>query len=112
VAASFNEDNYLFDLYENDEVAYLVQKEIVYGHIFAQEDLDCLKALRTFDNLGVDEEKCLCQLLDLLFAWLYENRVMDNDMSKESGVTINKLSSLLSCHVVDETLDTVMLSCY
>ena len=51
-------------------------------------------------------------MIDVLFAFCYENRIMENDMSRESGITINKLSSILSCHVVDSTLHDVLLQSY
>ena len=34
-------------------------------------------------------------MIDILFSFLYENRVMENDLSKESSITINNLSSIL-----------------
>ena len=34
-------------------------------------------------------------MIDILFSFLYENRVMENDLSKESSITINNLRSIL-----------------
>lgn len=48
-------------------------------------------------------------MIDILFAYCYENRIMDNDLSRESGLTINRLSSTLSCHFIDENIHKVIL---
>lgn len=34
-------------------------------------------------------------MIDILFSYCYEYRVMDKDINKESAITINKLSSTL-----------------
>ena len=43
-------------------------------------------------------------IVDILFAFLYELRVFDCDLGEENAITINKLSSVLSCHTVDNNM--------
>ncbi len=58
-----------------------------------------------------DVNRVLCELLDLIFSFCYELRVMDGEFTCESGFTINKLSSVLSCFVSDLTpQDTILHS--
>ena len=40
-------------------------------------------------------------MTDILYAFCYENRIMNGDLNRENALTINRLSSLLSCHIVD-----------
>lgn len=47
-------------------------------------------------------------MVDIIFAYLYENRVMDNDPGKESAITINRLSSSFSCHTINENFKDVL----
>ena len=44
-----------------------------------------------------------------MFSFCYEWKVMGGDeLTPESAITINKCSSLLSCHTVDENLKEVI----
>lgn len=69
------------------------------------------------------------QVIDLLFAFLYDFRINDFEANSESGWNINKLSSMLSCHVnyknvffslaeeppfdlIDELLRNLIASCF
>jgi protein SHQ1 len=70
--------------------------------------MDCLKNLPKFDNISIDISRTLMEMTDILFAFCYENRVMDDDLSAESAFTINRLSSVLCCHAVDKALNDVI----
>jgi hypothetical protein len=48
-------------------------------------------------------------MIDILFAICYENRMMDDDLPTESAITINHLSSTLSCFAVDLTLNHLVI---
>jgi len=61
-----------------------------------------MNALKKFEHLGLNTELALYGMVDIVFAYCYENRIMNDDLGSESGITINKLSSLLSCHIIDE----------
>ena len=56
-----------------------------------------------------DEEFLMKCLADIIFPFCYEWRVMGGDeLTSESAITINKCSSLLSCHTIDENLHKII----
>jgi len=72
------------------------------------EDDNCFEKSE-LENLKEIEKKYLItkslkfefylQIIDLLFAYLYDFRINDFEQNSESGWNINKLSSMLSCHL-------------
>ena len=48
-------------------------------------------------------------IIDILYPYLYEILTLYRPISGESFVTINKVSSLFSCHILDSNLKDVKL---
>lgn len=65
---------------------------------FNQREIDCLKSLPKKTYLLSREQKffALAGLVDILYAYCYNNRVNCGETNVESGWTIAKLSSTLS----------------
>jgi protein SHQ1 len=106
----FEDDHYLADLFDNNYIeSVLLKYKPDFGgngdeedehdaEGFTQKEQDCLKQLprKTF---MLDKEQKFCAfagLVDILFAYAYNNRVNCGETNVESGWTIVKLSSTLS----------------
>lgn len=65
---------------------------------FSQREIDCLKSLPKKTYLLSREQKffALAGLVDILYAYCYNNRVNCGEANVESGWTIAKLTSTLS----------------
>lgn len=108
----FEDDHYLADLYDNeyiDEVLLEYKPNFDKRHDddddedtndggFTQKEQDCLKSLPKKTYLLSKEQKffAFTGLVDILYAYCYNNRVNCGEANVESGWTITKLSSTLS----------------
>ena len=56
-----------------------------------------------------NEELWMRNLTDIMFPFCYEWRVMGGDeLTTESAITLNKCSSLLSCHTIDDNIHKII----
>lgn len=65
---------------------------------YTEKEFDCLKNLPKKTYLLSNREKCFafCGLIDILYAYCYNNRATCGEKNVESGWNIAKLSSTLS----------------
>ncbi len=100
----FDEDHYLADYFDESK---MIQELLDYKPEFASPDyclnyteneIDCLKSLPKKTYLLDKEQKmyAFAGLVDILFAYCYNNRVNCGEKNVESGWNISKLSSTLS----------------
>ena len=83
--------------------------------IYDKHEFDLLVKLPKKEHLIQNSEGILLEILDLLFTFCYEFRIMDGDLNVESAATINKISSTLYCFFCEENAKEVvklsMLKC-
>ena len=79
--------------------------------VFDDDEWNLILKLPKKEYLIEDEKILLHQMIDIMYAFLYEYRAMDGDFSSESGWTINKLSATLSCYIEEEDLRKVIETC-
>ena len=97
----FDDDHYLADYFDDTEViesTLLTYKPDFNDDEFTDKQMEVLKSLpkRTY---ALDKEQKLFAylgLVDILFAYCYNNRINCGEKNVESGWTIAKLSSTLS----------------
>lgn len=112
----FSEDHYLADYFDSDATETITQKELPWKPeqtIFSPSEIDLLKDFPNREYLLNETEKrwLLLGLLDILFAYCYDQRTTDFEGNCESGWTITKLSGTLSWFVVyDDERDVVVSS--
>ena len=102
----FNEDHYLADYFDDTEmIESIILKYVPSYSLFdsknieyTEKEVDCLKNLPKKTYLLDKNEKCIayCGLIDILYAYCYNSRIMCGENNTESGWNIAKLSSTLS----------------
>lgn len=97
----FSEEHYLADYFENDEIKELIKQPLPWKPelaIFTPQEIDLLKDFPNKEYLLSGEEKRIVYLglIDILFAYCYDQRTTNFEGNCESGWTITKLSSTLS----------------
>ena len=106
--AAFSEDHYLCDLFETEEVDRLMSHEHDEDRLtrYSEEEQTKLVSLRKeIPVVGkADRLPVYHGLVDLLFASCYDLRANEGERSSESGWTVGKLSSMLSCNERAESL--------
>jgi len=110
----FSEDRYLADKYECEEIDLLTELELsVYGEkkkindlsevknkdMYSEQEWNLLTKLGSKEFLIHNHQILLLQIVDILYAFLYEYRVTEGEFTSESGWSINKLSATLSTFV-------------
>lgn len=108
----FDPDHYLFDLFENDEIKPLINSKIEFYEkinndplkLFDDDEFQLLSKLKKREFLQIDNDYIIKQIIDIIYSFCYEFRIMDGDLSCESGSTINKLSSVLNCFTIEENI--------
>ena len=97
---AFSSDHYLADLHEPpDQLEECLRSVINHSEDMTTEEQDRMISLGKKKRvvLSKTEEMSACfGMLDILYAYCYENRV-NEELSPESGWTIQKLASTLSC---------------
>jgi protein SHQ1 len=102
----FNEDHYLADFFDDSEMieSALLKYEPEFYNMnendieYTEKEVDCLKNLPKKTYLLSNEEKCFayCGLIDILYAYCYNNRATCGEKNVESGWNIAKISSTLT----------------
>ena len=102
----FNDDHYLADFFDNSEMieSLILKYEPYYYNTnikeiaYTETDMDDLKKLPKKTFLLDKEQKfyAFAGLIDILFAYCYNDRVNCGESNVESGWTISKISSSLS----------------
>ena len=110
------------------------KEENINEMLFTDKEIQVLKDINK-TKLSFIESNSFCsfkfylQVLDILFAFLYDCITTEYEHSSESGWTINKLSSVLSCfvdfdknfysqskeisfNILEELIKNVLISCY
>lgn len=112
----FDPDHYLSDLYEPDD---MIDEVLNFSCAsISSQKLDSEDSAKLVEYAKKDKKvksklklQTFCGLLDILFAYCYDNRVTYGEKSSESGWTIAKLSSTLVCSDVFESLkETIVAS--
>jgi protein SHQ1 len=80
--------------------------------LLSQDDSDILLRLKNKNYLVESEPTLLLSLIDILFAYCYEFRVMTGDFGPESALTIAHLSATLTWFEQFATLADVLRSCF
>lgn len=104
--SKFDDDHYLADFFDNDDMieSLILKYEPEYSNIesdsieYTDEEVDALKNLPKKKYLLDCEQKFYAYsgLVDILFAYCYNERVNCGESNVESGWTIAKISSTLS----------------
>ena len=104
--AKFNEDHYLADYFDDSEMIESMILKYVPEYCsqelnsleYTDKEVDCLKNLPKKTYLLDKKEKCVayCGLIDILFAYCYNKRIMCGETNVESGWNVAKMSSTLS----------------
>lgn len=85
------------------------------GNVYERQEFETLIKLSKKEYLIENSEKPILELLDILFSFCYEYRIMEGELNVESANTINKTSSNLYCFFnqenTKEVLKLVMLKC-
>lgn len=107
----FEQDHYLADLFDNEYIDTVLLKyktdfrsndddddDDDDNDEYTQKEIDCLKSLPRKTHLLDKEQKFYAYmgLVDILFAYCYNNRINCGERNVETGWTIAKLSSTLS----------------
>ena len=80
--------------------------------IYDENEWKTLKNLKNKEFLIGDPKILLLEIIDILFSFCYEFRTMEGELTCESAVTINKLSSAFHCFIVHDTLENVLNTCF
>lgn len=118
----FSDDHYLSDYFDESgmieagileyqpEFVNLNESEIE----FSESEMDALKNLPRKTYLLDKQEKfyAFAGLVDILFAYCYNQRVNMGESNVESGWTIAKLSSTLSWFDAFNSLEDVLVACF
>ncbi|GFS80659.1 protein SHQ1 homolog [Nephila pilipes] len=123
----FNDEHYLADLFEDEEVQRLihykpdwvdlhdeVQNNISEDKIqFTSEEKDRMRKLPSKEYL-LDKAQCrtaFLSLIDILFAYAYNKRTTEGENNVESAWTINKISAALCWLETFTSISEVAMSC-
>lgn len=55
-----------------------------------------------------DLENVLLQVIDILYAFCYEFRIMDSELNSESVITIQRTSSVLHCFCCENNVKEIL----
>lgn len=116
----FDDDHYLADYFDNSEMiqAVICKYEPYYRKEdaieYTEEEIDTLKNLPKKKHLLDNEQKFYAYtgLIDILFAYCYNDRINCGESNVEAGWTIAKLSSTLSWLDTFKSLDQVLISSF
>ena len=115
----FNSDHYLADFFDDTEMIENVILKYKTDELYQNDDsdytekeIDCLKSLLKKQYLLDKQEKLYAYsgIIDIIFAYCYNNRINCGESNVESGWTIAKLSSTLSWF--DVSLHFFTCCCY
>ncbi|KAK7111466.1 protein SHQ1 homolog [Littorina saxatilis] len=117
-ADNFCEEHYLADLYDNDEMSEILKFEPWWSKACAdcklsEEEKDKLLKLPKKKHL-IDADvlpTVYLGLVDIVFAYAYNHRVLYGESNTESGWTIAKLAATLSWFESFTSLQDVVVSC-
>ena len=115
----FCSEHYLADLYDNDEIAEILSFQTWWSKSCDQLTLSeeakelMLKLPRKKHLIDADVLPCVyLGLVDIIFAYAYNYRVLYGENNVESGWTIGKLASTLSWLDSFTSLQDVIVSCF
>lgn len=113
----FSEEHYLADFFDCDEIKELIKQPLPWNNelpIFTPDEITLLKDFPNKEYLLNETEKrtVLLGLVDVLFAYCYDQRTTNYEGNCESGWTISKLSATLSWFHVFESEKEVVLSVF
>ncbi|KAL8577919.1 hypothetical protein ACOMHN_011915 [Nucella lapillus] len=116
-AVHFNDEHYLADKYENSDITDILNfqpwwlgKECTLTAEEKERMLNLPKKSYLLD--GKELNGVYLGLVDILFAYAYNHRVLCGDNNVESGWTISKLASTLSWLNSFTTLQDVVVTCF
>ncbi|CAF1095936.1 unnamed protein product [Adineta steineri] len=106
----FNSEHYLADKYElNDETIF--DYKLILEDQLDEQDRDDLKNLK-YKQLFIDDQISIyLGLIDLLYAFVYDQRITQGEPCCESSWNIHKLSSTLSWFDTFTDLPSVLIAC-
>lgn len=113
----FDQDHYLADYFDDSEMIndtiLNFEPEWNSGE-FSEEEIDCLKNLPKKTFILDKEQKfySFLGLVDILYAYCYNNRINMGEMNVESGWTIAKLSSTLSWFDIFKSIEECVAACF
>lgn len=116
--SKFDDDHYLADFFDNDDMieSLILKYEPEYSQIndYTEDEVDALKNLPKKKFLLDCEQKFYAYsgLVDILFAYCYNERVNCGESNVECGWTIAKMSSTLSWLDTFKSLDQVVISSF
>ena len=115
----FCSEHYLADLYDNDEIAEILSFQPWWSKSCDQLMLSeeakelMLKLPRKKHLIDTDVLPCVyLGLVDIIFAYAYNHRILYGENNVESGWTIAKLASTLSWLDSFTSLQDVIVSCF
>ncbi|CAD8064554.1 unnamed protein product [Paramecium sonneborni] len=112
ILKEFDKDAYLFDLLENEQVDEILIYEFQIQNQFTIEEINKISKFGKREYLIENKEQCILGILDILFAFLYENNLFQGDLNQESAITINQLSSQFSAFYIENSLENVLINNY
>ncbi|CAK81781.1 unnamed protein product (macronuclear) [Paramecium tetraurelia] len=112
VQQQFDKDAYLFDLFENEQVDEVLVYEFQFQKQFTIDEINKISKLGKREYLIENKEICLFGIIDILFAYLYENNLFQGDLNQESAITINQLSSQFQAFYIDNNLENILINNY
>lgn len=86
----------------------LKTKEKLKKDLYSKEEFDKIMSLRKREHLIKDSRKTLLEIIDILYSFCHEFRIMDGELNVESATTINKTSSILHCFCCEDSLSEVI----
>ena len=111
----FDPDQYLFDLYEPDEILHQIIESEATEYPQSLDDKDNLQltnhAKRDTQLLADRKYPTFLSIIDILFANCFDARVTFYEHSSESGWSIAKLSPTLVCSDSFNSLKEVVIAC-
>lgn len=113
----FDQDHYLADYFDDSEMineAILNFEPEWNSGEYSQEEIDCLKNLPKKTFILDKEQKfySFLGLVDILYAYCYNNRINMGEINVESGWTVAKLSSTLSWFDVFQSIEECIIACF
>lgn len=113
----FDQDHYLADYFDDSEMINdsILKFDLVWNEDeFSQEEIDCLKNMPKKTFMLDKEQKfyAFLGLVDILYAYCYNQRINLGDSNVESGWTIAKLSSTLSWFDIFKSLEDCVIASF
>ncbi|CAD8145259.1 unnamed protein product [Paramecium pentaurelia] len=112
IQKQFDKDTYLYDLLENEQVDEILIYEFKFQQQFNIDEINQISKLGKREYLIENKEYCLFGIIDILFAFLYENSLFQGDLNLESAITINQLSSQFQAFYIENDLENVLINNY